>query len=80
MQLWSLTLAAMVDSVPCGDSILCAAAVDRYTRIWPGQQALLQIKRMTACAGLVLAALLLHSPHAWLMLASTPSAFKPALS
>ena len=29
VQLWSLTLAAMVDSVPCGDSVLCAAAVDR---------------------------------------------------
>ena len=29
VQLWSLTLAAMVDSLPCGDSVLCATTIDR---------------------------------------------------
>lgn len=29
MQLWSLTLGSMVDSLPCGDSVLCATTIPR---------------------------------------------------
>ena len=30
VQLWSLTLGAVVDSLPCGDSALCVTLVDRH--------------------------------------------------